>query len=68
MFETKAFYLSKTVIVAVLQFVVGILVLIQGQTWIAEWPAVVAFLLMAKSVLDVIIRQLTAAGVRWINR
>lgn len=54
----KDFYKSKTLWIAALQFTFGGFVLLQS-----EYPEVGAFLL-AKSILDVLIRFLTTESIR----
>lgn len=55
----RAFTKSKTLVIALLTFVVGLVGYLQGDAFIQEYPKLVAGLVMAKAALDSILRFAT---------
>jgi hypothetical protein len=54
----KKWYFSKTVLVALVQFITGVV-----EAFFTEYPPEVGYALMAKSVIDFVLRKVTTEAI-----
>lgn len=57
--DSKPWYTSKTNLIAILKFVIGLLALLAGSDFIKEHPQLVAIFIQVSALLDFWLRQIT---------